>query len=105
MCSPTSIDKPKCRNQVHVYITLVLDGVDLTAKESYDGFITLVNLTKHLTDGGNVKVVLVSSEGQIQSLVQEMSSESRAAHIVEILDLRYNFISEKLVEVKNGFTS
>ena len=95
------------------YITLVLDGVDLIAKESCDDFITLVNLTKQLTDGGNVKVVLVSSEGRMLSLIQQTSSESRAAEIVEILDVanhdaisylkRFNLpLPDKLVEVVGG---
>ena len=68
-------------------VTLVLDGVDLIAKQSREDFITLIDLCKNLADKGNVNVILVSSEERIVSLMKQTSSRSRSGNIVEILDL------------------
>ena len=66
---------------------LVIDGVDLLAKEDKQVFLKLVDRAKFLSNSRTVKVVLVSSEGSVIPLIKKSSSRSRMAKIVEVVDI------------------
>ena len=66
---------------------LFIDGVDLLAKEDPSAFVKLVDRAKHLSNSNSLKIILVSSEGKILPLIRTTSSISRAARVMEILDV------------------
>ena len=68
--------------------TFFIDGIDLVAKSDENQCIqeNIVNEAKCLANAGSIRIVLVSSEGTIMPLLQNISSYSRAKTI-EILDI------------------
>ena len=64
----------------------VIDGSDLLAKEDERSFIKLVDLAKRLANENRLRIIFVSSEGHVLSLLESTSSNSRA-EVVEVLDL------------------
>ena len=94
---------------------LFIDGADLLAKKFPSRFHELVAKAKIYANKGILRIIFVSSEGHIMPLFQSTSSYSRAAVIVEILDIdeeegkkylvKYGLsaeLSEKVVEYTGG---
>ena len=56
--------------------TFFIDGIDLVAKSDENVFRKIVNEAKCLANAGSLRIVLVSSEGTIMPLLQNVSSYS-----------------------------
>lgn len=67
--------------------TLFIDGSDLLAKHERKLFEHLVSHAKRIANDGVLCVVLVSSEGSILPLIQELSAASRCAKVFEVTDI------------------
>ena len=65
---------------------LFIDGIDLLAKHDSCAFVTLVELAKVYANRNSLRIIFVSSEGQIIPLMKTTSSNSRAACIMEVLN-------------------
>ena len=57
---------------------LFLDGVDVLAKHDPSLFTTLITLPKVLANKNELKIVLISSEGTVMSLLEDLSATNRA---------------------------
>ena len=79
---------------------LFIDEADLLAKKFPSRFSELVTKAKQYANEGILRIVFVSYEGHIMSLIQSTPSYSSAANIVEILDIDDKEGKEYLV--KNG---
>jgi hypothetical protein len=66
---------------------LVIDGVDLLAKENKMLFILLFDRAKYLANSHALKIILVSSEGSVMPLFMVTPPRSRLADTVEVLDI------------------
>ena len=66
---------------------LFIDGADLLAKKFPSRFPELIDEAKIYANDGILRIVFVSQEGHIMRHFQSRSSYSRAAKIVEILDI------------------
>jgi hypothetical protein len=71
-------------------VCLFIDGVDLLAREHPHVFVHLVDRAKYYANERIFRIVLVSSEGHVMSLLTNTSSVTRQAQIVEILDIDFN---------------
>ena len=87
----------KTHNQIPC---LFIDEADLLAKIFPSRFSELVTKAKQYANEGILRIVFVSYEGHIMSLIQSTPSYSSAANIVEILDIDDKEGKEYLV--KNG---
>ena len=65
----------------------VIDGVELVAKYDAKLFETIVDRAKFWANKNGLRIVLVSSEGHVMPLIENTSSSSRAAEVIEVLDL------------------
>ena len=65
---------------------LILDGVDVLAKHDPSLFTTLITLAKVLANKNELKIVLISSEGTVMSLLEDLSATNRAI-IYEVGDV------------------
>ena len=94
---------------------LFIDGADLLAKKFPSQFLELIDEAKIYANDGMLRIVFVSQEGHIMRHFQSTSSYSRAAKVVEILDVddeegkkylvRYGLsdkLSEKVVKYTGG---
>ena len=68
-------------------LVLVIDGIDLLAKDNKQVFLKIVDRAKFLSNSRTLKVILVSSEGSVMPLIQKSPSRSRMAKIVEVVDI------------------
>ncbi len=67
---------------------LFIDGVDMLAKWHKHAFIQLVDAAKRLANSGKLRIVLVSSEGNVMPLMNKTLSINRASgQVVEVQDL------------------
>ena len=66
---------------------LVIDGIDLLAKDYKQVFLKVVDRAKFLSNSHTLKVILVSGEGSVMPLIEKSSSRSRMAKIVEVEDI------------------
>ena len=66
---------------------LVLDGMDLVAKENPEFFVTMQNFAKKCADTGTLSVMLVFSDGRALPLLQSSSAITRAGVICEVGDI------------------
>ena len=66
---------------------LFIDGVDLLGKNNPEAFIHLVDRAKYLANRDTLRLILVSSEGSILPLLQQTSSTTREARVVEVADI------------------
>ena len=72
----------------HGYVPcLFIDGIDLLAKHNRPAFISLVENAKVFANRGDLRIVFVSSEGEIVPLMKTTSSSSRSMTVVEVLDV------------------
>lgn len=67
--------------------TLVLDNVDVIAKNDPAFLIDLQRFAKTMADAGNLRVVFVSSDGSAPTLMMAQSEWSRAEHPTEVGDI------------------
>ena len=81
---------------------LFIDGADFLAKKFPSRFFEMVTQAKIYANEGILRIIFVSEEGHIMSLFQSASSYSRAAKIMEIVDLDDKEGKEYLV--KNGLS-
>ena len=65
---------------------LFLDDVDVLAKHDPSLFTTLITLAKVLANKNELKIVLISSEGTVMSLLEDLSATNRAI-IYEVGDV------------------
>ena len=77
---------------------LVLDGMDLVAKEDPVFFSKIQDFAKKCADTGMLSVVLVLSEGRALPLLQSSSAITRAGVIYEVGDISDQEAEEWLVE-------
>ena len=77
---------------------LFIDGAGLLAKEFPSRFFEMVTQAKIYANEGILRIIFVSEEGHIMSLFQSASSSSRAAKIMEIVDVDDKEGKEYLVE-------
>ena len=66
---------------------LVLDGMDLVAKEDPAFFVTMQNFAKKCADMGTLSVMLVFSNGRALPLLRSSSAFTRAGVICEVGDI------------------
>ena len=78
---------------------LFLDGVDVLAKHDPNLFTTLITLAKVLANNNELKIVFISSEGTVMSLLEDLSATNRAI-IYEVGDVNDEEGIEYLM--KNG---
>lgn len=67
--------------------TLFMDGADLLSKTEKDTFIRLLIPAKALANEGILTIVLVSSEGSVVPVIQEVSAVSICTRFFEIVDV------------------
>ena len=81
---------------------LVLDGVDLIAKEDPNIFVYLIDRAKYLSNSKVMHIVLVSSEGSVLPHLNSTSSKTRIMYVDEIMDISENqakaFLMTKMSE-------
>ena len=66
---------------------LVLDGMDLVAKENPEFFVKMQNFAKKCADTGTLSVMLVNGDGRALQLLQSSSAITRAGVICEVGDI------------------
>lgn len=75
---------------------MVLDGVDLIAKADPKVFVYLIDCAKYLANLKHLRIVLVSSEGNVMPLIGITSSKTRITSVCEIVDLPDKEVKEFL---------
>ena len=78
---------------------IIIDGVDLLAKEDSKVFVELVDRAKYLANTGSLLLVLCSEESLVLPLLDNTSSTNRKADVVEILDIDFVRSKQYLIEV------
>ena len=74
--------------KIHGYAPcFVIDGVDLLAKKAPNIFTDLVDRAKYLSNSGRLRLIFVSSEGKVMPLILSTTSHTRAAPVVEVVDI------------------
>ena len=64
--------------------TFFIDGADLLAKKEPETFTDLVDVAKHLANNHSLQIIFVSSSEGHVLLLEETSSRSRKAPVIEI---------------------
>ena len=77
----------------------VIDGADLLAKEDKDMFVNLVNRAKYLANMDILRLVFVSSEGNVIPLIESTSANTRGAPVIEVVDIS-DEEGERMLSVK-----
>lgn len=77
-------------------MNLIIDGVDVLAKNDEELFAALVTHAKYLVNYNALSVTLVSSEGSVLPMVSKMSGINRAPKIFEITDIQEDQAMEYL---------
>ena len=67
--------------------TFFIDGADLLAKKEPETFTDLVDVAKHLANNHSLQIIFVSSSEGHVLLLEETSSRSRKAPVIEISDI------------------
>lgn len=80
---------------------LVLDAMDLVAKEDPSFFLEVQDFARRCADTGILRVVLVVSEGRGLPLLQSLSTDTRAGVIYEVGDVSDNEATEWLTKNYN----
>lgn len=66
---------------------LVIDGVDMIAKEDTKAFVFLIDRAKYLANDKVLHIVLVSSESNVVPLIDSTSSKTRITCVEEVMDI------------------
>ena len=77
----------------------VIVGADLLAKENKDMFVNLVNRAKYLANMDILRLVFVSSEGNVIPLIESTSANTRGAPVIEVVDIS-DEEGERMLSVK-----
>ena len=73
--------------KIHGYARFVIDGIDLLAKKAPNIFTDLVDRAKYLSNSGRLRLIFVSSESKVMPLILSTTSHTRAAPVVEVVDI------------------
>ena len=89
----------KYRSKHGKMATLFLDGADILAKKDTALFSQIVLEAKFLANAQILTVVLVSSEGSVIPLIENMSEKSRCSKIIEVGDIS----DEQAIDFLQGY--